>query len=62
MFSGSDNLPVNIAASSQTYKKFKETLHEHLNAANLWKIWEQYLACERLQETWNIKDASQNIA
>jgi hypothetical protein len=44
MFSGSDILPVNIAASSQTYKKFKETLHEHLNvclfAANLWKTWE----------------------
>jgi hypothetical protein len=37
-------LPVNIAASSQTYKKFKETLHEHLNvclfAVNLWKTWE----------------------
>ena len=44
MFSGSDNLPVNIAASSQTYKKFKETLHEHLIvclfAVNLWKTWE----------------------
>jgi hypothetical protein len=31
MFSGSDNLPVNIAASLQKHKKFKETLHEHLN-------------------------------